>query len=75
MRKDERGRVTPWLARAPRWVSVIFAISASFSTYFCMYAFRKPFSAGKYEGLSPFGTEIDLKTAFVIRRVGRINGP
>jgi len=61
-----RGRVTLWLERAPGWVLVLFAISVSFSTYFCMYAFRKPFSAGQYEDLSLFGTQIDLKTAFVI---------
>jgi len=48
---------------------VFFAIGASFSTYFCMYAFRKPFSAGTYEGLTLLGTQIDLKTAFVISQI------
>ncbi len=48
---------------------VLFAIGASFSTYFCMYAFRKPFSAGKYEGLTLLGSQIDLKTAFVISQI------
>ena len=47
----------------------IFAIVASFSTYFCMYAFRKPFSAATFEGLHLFGTDIDLKTAFVISQI------
>jgi hypothetical protein len=65
----ERGRLTRWLAGAPPWVLVIFAISTSFSTYFCMYAFRKPFSAGHFEGLSLLGTQIELKTAFVISQV------
>ncbi|MFT7578567.1 MAG: hypothetical protein ACI9MR_000225 [Myxococcota bacterium] len=32
-----------------------YAIIAAFSTYFCMYAFRKPFTAGKFEG-----TQVDL---------------
>jgi MFS family permease len=65
----ERGRLSRWLAGAPPWVLVIFAISTSFSTYFCMYAFRKPFSAGHFEGLSLLGTQIELKTAFVISQV------
>jgi MFS family permease len=34
-----------------------------------MYAFRKPFSAGTYEGLSAFGSRIDLKTVFVISQI------
>ena len=34
-----------------------------------MYAFRKPFSAAKYEGLEFLDTEINLKTAFVISQV------
>jgi MFS family permease len=65
----ERGRLTRWLAGAPPWVLVIFAISMSFSTYFCMYAFRKPFSAAQFEGLWLFGTHVELKTAFVISQV------
>ncbi len=52
MKEGERGRVTRWLLGGPPWVSVLFAVFASFSTYFCMYAFRKPFLAGKYEGLA-----------------------
>lgn len=43
-------RITEWLARAgPRAFSA-YAIVAAFSVYFCMYAFRKPFTAAKYEG-------------------------
>ncbi len=65
----ERGRLTQWLTDSPRWVLVIFAIGTSFSTYFCMYAFRKPFSAAQFEGLSLLGTQVELKTAFVISQV------
>lgn len=61
--------MTRWLAGAPSWALVIFAIGTSFSTYFYMYAFRKPFSAAHYEGLSLLGTQIELKTAFVISQV------
>ena len=48
---------------------VAYAIFVSFSTYFCMYAFRKPFSAAKYEGLQFMDTEVQLKTAFVISQI------
>jgi len=45
------------------------AIFAAFTTYFCMYAFRKPFAAASYEGAKFFDTEIDAKTAFVIAQI------
>ena len=48
---------------------VLYAIGASFSTYFCMYAFRKPFAAAKFEGLVLFGTTIGLKTTYVISQI------
>ncbi len=47
----------------------MFAIATSFSTYFCMYAFRKPFLAAKFEGQSFFGTDVELKTALVISQI------
>lgn len=45
---------------------VVYAIVASFSTYFCMYAFRKPFAAASYEG--QLG-DLELKTLYVIAQV------
>ena len=60
-------RVTAWLRSAPGPLFVSYAIAASFSTYFCMYAFRKPFAAGQYAGLEFLG--LDLKTAFVISQI------
>ncbi len=46
----------------------LYAIVCAFVTYFCMYAFRKPFSAATYEGLSdPWGGE--LKTTLVISQI------
>ena len=65
----ERGRLTRWLSSAPSWDLVNFAIGTSFSTYICMYAFRQPFSSSHNEGLSLLGTQIELKTAFVISQV------
>lgn len=43
---------------------MMVAAAAAFSTYFCMYAFRKPFSAGTFEGLEMFG--LGLKSVLVI---------
>ena len=61
--------ITRFLERVPAQALTVYAIVAAFSTYFCMYAFRKPFAAATYEGLRFFGTDIDLKTAFVISQI------
>jgi hypothetical protein len=58
-----------WLSTAPEFTFVLFAVIAAFSTYFCMYAFRKPFTAAKFEGMMFFDTEITLKTALVISQI------
>ena len=64
-----RSRFTSWLERSPTWVLTLYAVCASFAVYLCMYAFRKPFSAATYGGLKFFGTDLDLKTAFVISQI------
>ncbi|MBZ0256974.1 DUF5690 family protein, partial [bacterium] len=46
-----KGAVTAWLERSPNFVFILYAIVASFSVYFCMYAFRKPWSAATYSGV------------------------
>jgi hypothetical protein len=48
-------------------VLTIWASLAAFSTYFCMYAFRKPFTAATFEGLTVWG--MDLKIVLVISQV------
>ncbi len=40
---------------------------AAFGTYFCMYAFRKPFNAGTYTGYSLWG--MDYKAILIIAQV------
>lgn len=47
---------------------VIYATSAAFMTYFCMYAFRKPFTVGSFEQdqVTPL---LDFKVALVIAQV------
>ena len=47
-------------------------IFAAFATYFCMYAFRKPFAASMYtdyEGVQLFGAAISFKVTAVISQI------
>ena len=37
------------------WGNLAWAVGAAFGCYFCMYAFRKPFTAAGYEGTSVWG--------------------
>src|SRR6267378_118734 len=64
-----RRTLTPWLEKAPAPVFATYAIVAAFSTYFCMYAFRKPFAAAKFEGEFFLSTTVALKTAIVISQI------
>ena len=57
------------LSRAPTPALVAYASLVAFLTYFCMYAFRKPFAAGTFEGLTLLGTHVELKTALVISQI------
>ncbi len=50
-----------------RQSSLILAGAAAFATYFCMYAFRKPFTAGMYEGQEWFS--LQLKTALILSQL------
>lgn len=65
----KKSAVTSWLEAAPSWVFVTVASLAGFSTYFCMYAFRKPFTAATFEGSRFLGTQVELKTALVISQL------
>lgn len=60
--------LTRWLAGLPSWAFAAYAAVASFAAYFAMYAFRKPFTAGEYEGTF-LGSAIALKTSFVLAQV------
>ncbi|MBI1388769.1 MAG: hypothetical protein GC154_10015 [bacterium] len=59
--------VSRWLEKAPSSVFTTYAVVAAFSVYFCMYAFRKPFSAAEYEGLAWFG--LTFKGAAVLSQL------
>ncbi len=56
-------------AAAPRRPSLvaIWAAAAAFGTYFCMYGFRKPFTAASYAGPDYWG--FDFKTLVVSAQV------
>jgi Family of unknown function (DUF5690) len=53
-------RTSPWRFNAS-------AVALAFGTYFCMYAFRKPFAAASYPGAPLLG--LKLKTAFVVSQI------
>lgn len=61
------------IRRAPPWVFVLCAMLAAFSTYFSMYAFRKPFTAGTFDDMAaitlPFVGPVAYKTALIITQV------
>lgn len=55
------------LKKRSNLVFVLHASLAAFGTYFCMYAFRKPFSVATFEGLSYIG--VDYKILLIIAQV------
>jgi len=55
------------LERAPSWFISIYAAVCSFSVYFCMYAFRKPFSSAGFKGMAFL--HIDYKVWLVIVQI------
>ncbi|MFD1619800.1 DUF5690 family protein [Thalassotalea marina] len=61
--------ISNFLQRSNTFVFVIYASSAAFMTYFCMYAFRKPFSVGKFEQVDAFMGVLDFKIALVLAQV------
>lgn len=63
--------IQAWLSRCPPAVFAGWAIAAAFSTYFCMYAFRKPFAVGVFAGSAalPGLEELDYKILLLISQV------
>lgn len=61
-------RIRIWLQQTNGTSFSVYAIIAAFSTYFCMYAFRKPFSAGIFEQVDPIWG-IDYKIVLIISQV------
>lgn len=63
--------ITRFLEKAPQPIFVTYATFVAFATYFCMYAFRKPFSVARFEGeeFSWVSGEVTLKSAIVISQI------
>jgi MFS family permease len=68
---EKKGRITRWLERSNVGVFSAYAIIAAFCTYFCMYAFRRPFAAADFEGQVdlPWGGTISWKVMLVVSQV------
>lgn len=67
MEQQKQSRISSWLSSAPAWHFSLYAIAVSFSTYFCMYGFRKAFSVARFEEQAIWG--FDLKVALVISQI------
>jgi hypothetical protein len=60
-------RLRQTLISAPSWFLSVYAAICSFAVYFCMYAFRKPFTAAGFAGLHFL--HIDYKVWLVTSQV------
>ena len=60
-------QLTPWLQRVNITVFSLYATTAAFSAYTCMYAFRKPFTVATYDGLTWAG--VDYKILLITTQV------
>lgn len=56
-----------WLVSQGPFTQNAWAILAAFGTYFCMYAYRKPFAVGTFEGL--FWLGMDFKILLILSQV------
>jgi hypothetical protein len=60
---------TAWLRTAPAIGFALFGGLASFSAYFAMYAFRKPFAAATFEHVAGWHFVLDYKIALIIAQL------
>ena len=58
-----------WMARWPRSGVAAWALAMGFVTYFCMYAFRKPFVAATFEQVQDWPFGVDFKSVLIISQV------
>ena len=73
MGTEPRSPITRWLSKTADLPFSLYAVAAAFTTYFCMYAFRKPFGAATYEEveltIELFGRSLGPKTIFVVSQI------
>ncbi|MEQ9442343.1 MAG: DUF5690 family protein [Cyclobacteriaceae bacterium] len=60
-------KLTTWLQHTNKWAFSVYAIMASFCTYSCMYAFRKPFAVATFSDQSFWG--VDYKILLITAQV------
>lgn len=59
------GALTRWLRKQGNAVIAPYAICCAFAVYFCMYAYRKPFTAGEFPGHAFESDWLLQKTVFI----------
>lgn len=64
-------KITHWLRTTSNLNFILYSTSLAFCTYFCMYAFRKPFSVGTFAGSIdlPLLPPMDYKILLIIAQV------
>lgn len=65
--KATNNKITDWLQNTNRALFSFYAITASFCTYSCMYAFRKPFAVATFEDMEVLG--VDYKVWLITAQV------
>ena len=71
MTYQRQGPITAFLLSSPEFFFVFYAIFASFSTYFCMYAFRKPFAAANFGTTSAGLSCSSILASGIVKDFGR----
>ena len=66
--ETESHPLTKWLSKQDGLIFSLYAISAAFSCYFCMYAFRKPYTAIGYETYDALWG-LDYKIALILAQL------
>jgi len=67
---QKKSKITQWLETANPAAFSAYCVAAAFTTYFCMYAFRKPFSVGIFAGeVEIFGLVMGYKIFIIISQV------
>ena len=69
MQLSSNSPISRLLEASPKAVLTLYASIAAFSTYFCMYAFRRPFSVATFDEIAFLGSPIGLKTAVVLSQL------
>ena len=60
--------LTQRLKTAPAWQFVLYAGTAAFTAYLCVYALRKPLTAARFDG-NFADSAVTLKTAYLLSQL------